>query len=360
MRKSQSALEYLMTYGWAILIIVIVAAVLYSFGIFNPSSSISTTITGFSGLGSPQALCMANGGLRLQLGNNLGQTINVTRINITTNGATQTILPNKTIPPQGTYIFYIPNVCSTSAGAKYSFTSSVTYAEPGQVFPGPYSSSGTASGTVSPTILPGYAASFDGQPRYDGNPPITHVSGTTAYMTSTAPSLTTDSDFNFTASMWVYLNYYWSPPNSSVASSGWTPIFGFGYYQCGYSANLPNSYGSSTGAFGSHTCCPGDQGINVNANKFNNSWNFVTYSRSYVANRLPGHTAYIYSIDGQMFGPYYLNYSVNDTNAVMIGSQFECDGKPFYGYLSNVQLYNNQSLSVTSALQVWVGISLRC
>ena len=54
-KKSQSALEYMMTYGWAILIIVIVAAVLYSFGIFSPSSSISATITGFSGLGSVQA-----------------------------------------------------------------------------------------------------------------------------------------------------------------------------------------------------------------------------------------------------------------------------------------------------------------
>ena len=47
--KSQSALEYMMTYGWAILVIVIVAAVLYSLGIFSPSSSLSTTITGFSG-----------------------------------------------------------------------------------------------------------------------------------------------------------------------------------------------------------------------------------------------------------------------------------------------------------------------
>ena len=34
-KRSQSALEYMMTYGWAILIIVIVAAVLYSFGIFG-------------------------------------------------------------------------------------------------------------------------------------------------------------------------------------------------------------------------------------------------------------------------------------------------------------------------------------
>ncbi|WP_088820199.1 LamG-like jellyroll fold domain-containing protein [Candidatus Mancarchaeum acidiphilum] len=36
--KSQSAMEYLMTYGWAILVIAVVLAALYSLGIFNPSS----------------------------------------------------------------------------------------------------------------------------------------------------------------------------------------------------------------------------------------------------------------------------------------------------------------------------------
>jgi len=37
MRKGQTALEYLVTYGWAILAIVIIAAVLWYFGVFNPS-----------------------------------------------------------------------------------------------------------------------------------------------------------------------------------------------------------------------------------------------------------------------------------------------------------------------------------
>ncbi len=60
--KSQSALEYLMTYGWAILIIVIVAGVLYSMGIFSPSSSLSTTITGFSSL-SVTGGCIQGGAL---------------------------------------------------------------------------------------------------------------------------------------------------------------------------------------------------------------------------------------------------------------------------------------------------------
>ncbi|VVB68283.1 Uncharacterised protein [Candidatus Norongarragalina meridionalis] len=37
MKRGQSALEYLVTYGWAILAIVIIAAVLWYFGIFNPN-----------------------------------------------------------------------------------------------------------------------------------------------------------------------------------------------------------------------------------------------------------------------------------------------------------------------------------
>ena len=34
-QKAQSAMEYLMTYGWAILIIAIVLAALFSLGIFS-------------------------------------------------------------------------------------------------------------------------------------------------------------------------------------------------------------------------------------------------------------------------------------------------------------------------------------
>ncbi|MGB9703775.1 MAG: hypothetical protein ACPLXS_03675, partial [Candidatus Micrarchaeales archaeon] len=36
--KSQAAMEYLMTYGWAILIIALALGVLYSLGVFNPKN----------------------------------------------------------------------------------------------------------------------------------------------------------------------------------------------------------------------------------------------------------------------------------------------------------------------------------
>ena len=35
MRKGQAAMEYLMTYGWAILIVVVVVAALYAMGVFK-------------------------------------------------------------------------------------------------------------------------------------------------------------------------------------------------------------------------------------------------------------------------------------------------------------------------------------
>ncbi|MFH0973796.1 MAG: hypothetical protein V1817_03360, partial [Candidatus Micrarchaeota archaeon] len=42
MKRGQSALEYLVTYGWAILAIVIVAALLWALGIFNPGGLVGT------------------------------------------------------------------------------------------------------------------------------------------------------------------------------------------------------------------------------------------------------------------------------------------------------------------------------
>lgn len=42
-KKAQSAMEYLMTYGWAIIVIVIVLAVLYLFNVFNPSGYVGNT-----------------------------------------------------------------------------------------------------------------------------------------------------------------------------------------------------------------------------------------------------------------------------------------------------------------------------
>ena len=47
--KAQSAMEYLMTYGWAILIIAVVLGALFSLGVFSGTSLLGTTCIASSG-----------------------------------------------------------------------------------------------------------------------------------------------------------------------------------------------------------------------------------------------------------------------------------------------------------------------
>jgi len=79
--KIQAAMEYLMTYGWAILIIGLVIGVLYSLGLFNPSS-IAPSYCVFNG---GAFLCKnfsisSSGYLSLTLISNIPAPINVTQI----------------------------------------------------------------------------------------------------------------------------------------------------------------------------------------------------------------------------------------------------------------------------------------
>lgn len=80
-RKGQTAVEYLMTYGWAILIILIVAGVLAYYGIFAPAGFLGPSASGFAQVYvlSPWDF-KANGDLTVQIENRVGTGINVTKI----------------------------------------------------------------------------------------------------------------------------------------------------------------------------------------------------------------------------------------------------------------------------------------
>ncbi|MGC8533545.1 MAG: YncE family protein [Candidatus Parvarchaeum sp.] len=148
-KRSQSALEYMMTYGWAILIIVIVAVILYSMGIFSPSSSISSTVTGFSNLGSVTATCIPNQGLFLVIGDSIGYPIEITQLNVTFSGKLFVTNQSSVIMPAGTNEFLVPQACSNSVGSPYSSRVNVKYLEPYQILKGPYFSNGYITGKAS-------------------------------------------------------------------------------------------------------------------------------------------------------------------------------------------------------------------
>ncbi len=81
-KRGQAGLEYLVTYGWAILAIVIIAGVLWYFGIFNPSKFSEERQCG----GGAAFQCLdyrvnTSGTLTIVLGNKAGGS--VSGVNIT-------------------------------------------------------------------------------------------------------------------------------------------------------------------------------------------------------------------------------------------------------------------------------------
>ena len=135
-KRSQSALEYMMTYGWAILIIVIVAVILYSMGIFNPSSSVTFTSSGFAPFTVSSSLC-----------NNLGykiaviagpipdnaNSLTISKVFLTsatganTTTASYTLTNPVTLKSGQSATILIPNVACNAANVHYSISANIQY-----------------------------------------------------------------------------------------------------------------------------------------------------------------------------------------------------------------------------------------
>jgi hypothetical protein len=85
-KRAQGALEYLITYGWAILIIVIIGGALFALGIFNPSTwSSSKRATGFSSV-QVSDWKVNSTGFQLVVANKFGDTINITNVSASVSG----------------------------------------------------------------------------------------------------------------------------------------------------------------------------------------------------------------------------------------------------------------------------------
>jgi hypothetical protein len=143
MKKAQSAMEYLMTYGWAILIVIIVAAALFALGVFNPSTYTGRAATGFGELGTPSDWQYSTTTFTVVLKNQVGQDISVTSVGSTGCTADTTVTA---IPAGGTGTFTLTACSSKSAGSSFSQAVTVAYSVAGGL---PRSASGTLTGTAT-------------------------------------------------------------------------------------------------------------------------------------------------------------------------------------------------------------------
>ncbi len=126
-KRGQSALEYLVTYGWAILAIVVVAAVLWYFGVFNPGNFASQSASA-RGFGDFSVVDQKYAGTELILvvGNAVGQQVNVTGISVA--GVAGTLNPTSTLINAGEQATLNATVgaCGT-AGTQYDSEVTITY-----------------------------------------------------------------------------------------------------------------------------------------------------------------------------------------------------------------------------------------
>lgn len=82
MKKGQTAMEYLMTYGWAILIILIVGAVLAYYGVFNLGALTPKggCTSGSLYIAATDWLYNAPGTIDVMIENRVGQDINLSSV----------------------------------------------------------------------------------------------------------------------------------------------------------------------------------------------------------------------------------------------------------------------------------------
>ena len=154
-----------MTYGWAILIIVIVAVILYSMGIFNPSSAITTTSSGFSPFAVSSVICdQANLIVAVTAGGlpNSATSAKITAVYFSSNtgttastGKLYNIAP-VTLTSGSSTTFIVPTVTCTSAGTAFSLSARMQYSYSTPAGNVVTNTTGTIAGTSSSLKITAY------------------------------------------------------------------------------------------------------------------------------------------------------------------------------------------------------------
>lgn len=124
--KGQGAIEYLMTYGWALLVIIVIGAALFFLGVLNPSSYTQSRCSGFQYLTfKDQKVTPTSYSLNLQNG---GRDIAITTMTVLDGSSTVSTATQAPASTSAGAEFVVNATLSTTKKAGDSFSYSVAIA----------------------------------------------------------------------------------------------------------------------------------------------------------------------------------------------------------------------------------------
>jgi hypothetical protein len=146
-RKGQAALDFLMTYGWAIALVVIIAAVLFSMRLFDTSNFVGNKATGFSGVAVKDWTYTAAGAFSVLFSNQVGQPVIINAVNVSIGGAPSVAMTgsNATVQVGANSGSFTATLPSGTVGNGYTAAVVISYTTPSGFN---YTSSGTLTGKM--------------------------------------------------------------------------------------------------------------------------------------------------------------------------------------------------------------------
>jgi len=121
-KKSQAAMEFLMTYGWAILVVLVAIGALAYFGVLSPERFLPAKCTLPAGVACVD-FNIDSGNVNVVLRNGIGFDLDTVAVHVSgcTDSTTPTVLAN------GAQATFTATVCGLTSGAKFSGDVNVTY-----------------------------------------------------------------------------------------------------------------------------------------------------------------------------------------------------------------------------------------
>lgn len=139
--KAQAALEFLMTYGWAILLLIVAIVMAWQFGLFSISGNIRPGYLGFWGLTPVDFIMNDEGNLSITWVNDVGGAVNITDIKVLIPGSSDPVSvqltpPEPDLTPYGIVVLpgAVQNMNTTvilvgKAGSRFEILVSLTYTD---------------------------------------------------------------------------------------------------------------------------------------------------------------------------------------------------------------------------------------